>query len=197
MAEQNIVIIGVSTGGPKAIRKLFLDMPPVSASILLVQHMPRFVNEPVREILACLTEMRVKIARNGDRLEPATVYVAPSEEHLELAGNRRIRLTDGPNVCFVRPSVDVAMKSLRAKRGQDLVGIVLTGMGKDGAEGISHMKKIGATTIAQDKDSSAIYSMPKAAQDTGCVDFVMDPEAIQEKLIELVGVVEPEAAANV
>jgi two-component system, chemotaxis family, protein-glutamate methylesterase/glutaminase len=147
-----------------------------------------FINYSVRKTLDSLTDMDVVIADNGNRLEPGTVYIAPSEVHLELLNNQRVRLVNGPKVCFVRPSADVAMKSAMSKPGLRIIGVVLTGMGKDGADGIVHLKQIGGVTFAQDERSSAIYGMPKAAAETGSVDFVMSPEAIQAKLIKMVGV---------
>lgn len=102
-----------------------------------------------------------------------------------MVGNRKVRLHDGDKVNFVRPSVDVAMQSMIATARDRIVGIVLTGMGADGAAGIAHIKRIGGTTIAQDERTSIVYGMPKAAFDTGCVDLVLPPEQIREKLVAL------------
>lgn len=170
-------------------RRLLGGMPRLNAGIVLVQHMPKFINPSVRKTLDGLTDMDVVIADTGNRVDAGTVYIAPSEVHLQILNNERLKLVDGPKVCFVRPSADVTMKSALNRAGFRVIGVVLTGMGKDGAEGIAHIKRIGGVTFAQDEQSSAIYGMPKAAAETGAVDFVMAPEAIQAKLIKMVGVI--------
>lgn len=168
-------------------RKFFEGLPLLDASIVLVQHMPRFVNKSIRNTLDSLTEMDVRIANHGEHLETGTVYIAPSEIHLELVNNRKIRLTNSPKVCYVRPSVDVTMKSIRRTPEININGMIMTGMGRDGAEGISYIKSIGGTTFAQDEKTSVIWGMPKAAIDTGNVDYVLSPKGIRNKLISRLG----------
>lgn len=188
MRPHKIVIIGSSAGGPRILRELFTGIPFLNGSIVIVQHMPKFVNESLSDHLNRCTDMMVSVAQDGDRLEKGSVYVAPSEVHFELVNNQRIRLFNGEKVNFTRPSVDVAMKSLKHEPGLDFMGVILTGMGRDGAEGISHIKNIGGITIAQDKETCAVYGMPKEAFETGNVDWVLKPERIKDKLIELMGV---------
>lgn len=132
--------------------------------------------------------MEVKIACHGETMKPGVVYFAPSEIHLELANNKMIQLVNSPKVCFVRPAVDVTMKSIRKTAGDNITGIIMTGMGKDGAEGLSHIKSIGGTTYAQDKNTSVIWGMPKAAIDTGKVDHILSPVGIRNKLISHLGI---------
>ena len=160
-------------------------MPRVNASIIIVQHMPKFINETLRESLDTCTAMDVVIAKDGDILQDGVVYLAPSEVHLKLDNNRIITLHMGEKVNFVRPSVDVAMKSIQPNPKTRIIGVVLTGMGKDGAEGIKHIKSIGGITIAQDEETSVIYGMPKAAYETGAVDMVLPPEEIHREIIQL------------
>jgi two-component system chemotaxis response regulator CheB len=117
------------------------------------------------------------------------VYVAPSEVHLTVVQNRTIRLFSGEKVNFVCPAVDVTMESLTLELGTSLVGVVISGMGSDGARGTAHIKALGGTTIAQDEQTSSIFGMPKEAIATGCVDLVLDPPAIREALIGLVGTI--------
>ncbi len=186
MGCPNLIVIGSSTGGPKILRRLFAGMPPLQAAVVLVQHMPAFVNDSLRRTIAGQTEMDVAIATSGMRLETGRVYVAPSDIHLSLRNNRSILLNQGEKVNFVRPAVDVTMQSIRKDQSR-LFGVILTGMGKDGAEGIRYMKSIGATTFAQDRETSVIYGMPKAAVETGCVDHVHNPEGIRDALIKFVG----------
>jgi two-component system chemotaxis response regulator CheB len=187
MKKQNIVIIGISTGGPKALRKLFTGMPLLDASIVLVQHMIKCANRSLCETLNSITEMEVRIARHGESIKHGIIYFAPSEVHLELTNNKIIQLVNSPKVCFVRPSVDVTMKSVEKTKGNNIIGIIMTGMGKDGAEGLSHIKSIGGATFAQDEKTSVIWGMPKAAINTGHVDYVLSPEDIRDKMISQLG----------
>ena len=131
--------------------------------------------------------MEVLIAEDGAILKPATIYVAPSGLHMEITHNSSIRLFEAPPVCSVCPSIDVTMLSI-AKTRKKIAAVVLTGMGKDGARGLEHIKNIGGMTFAQDETSSTIYGMPKAAADTGCVDFVGTPSKIIQRLVLAFGV---------
>jgi len=190
MKPKKIVVIGSSAGGPRILKQIFMDLPRLNGSILIVQHMPKFVNESFANNLNTFSDLTVKVAEDTEQLKPGYVYLAPSEVHMTLKNNERIFLTEGEKVNFVCPAVDVMFKSLRHEPGLNIIGIILTGMGRDGAEGISYLKKIGGTTIAQDKESSIIYGMPKEAQDTGCVDYVLNPQEIHDVLIDLLGVIE-------
>jgi two-component system chemotaxis response regulator CheB len=184
----NIAIIGMSTGGPKTLVPLFTDMPAVNGCIILVQHMPQFINEGILATIKRLTpSTRAKLAENGDRIAPGTLYVAPSDLHLTVQDNRSILLVNEPKVNFVCPSVDTAMQSVCQAPGAVIVGVVMTGMGCDGAAGIAHMKRIGAVTLAQNEQTCAVFGMPKAAIQTGKVDFILPPEKIQQKIVELFG----------
>jgi two-component system chemotaxis response regulator CheB len=181
--SKNIVIIGASAGGPRILKTIFNQFPLLKCCIIIVQHMPKFINEHVRESLDLSTEMDVKIAENEDWLKDGVVYIAPSELQIKLNDNRRIHLFEGEKMNFVCPAVDSVMKSLHKDNNSQFMGIILTGMGRDGADGISHMKRLGAVTIAQNQETSAIWGMPKEAIETGNVDWVLDPEEIRKKLI--------------
>ena len=183
--SKNIVVIGSSTGGPRILESVLRGLPKLSASVILVQHMPKLINRSFADRLNSYTDMEVDVAEDREFIEVGRIYVAPSEVHLELENNRRIRLVSGEKVNFVMPSVDVVMKSLRKNQGDNIVGVILTGMGKDGAAGIAHIKDIGGTTVVQDEKTCMIYSMPEAAVETGRVDSVLTPERIKQKLIEL------------
>lgn len=184
--SKNIVIIGVSTGGPAALRQLFSNLAPLDAAFVIVLHIPPGMDYKVAKSLNSVSSMPVALANHGEYLKAGQVYLAPGGFHLKLEGNSRIVLQEGPRINFVQPSADLAMKSLRKplKRAR-FIGVVLTGMGKDGAEGIKHIKAIGGMAMAQDRDSSAIYGMPRAAQETGAVDFEASPRGIGKKLTEL------------
>lgn len=185
MAVSNLTIIGSSAGGPRILKEIFSDLPILNGSILLIQHMPEFVNKSFCQELNGLTEMEVVIPEYGEELTRGKVYVAPSEFHCKLINNAQIRLQKGEKVNFVCPSIDVTMKSIVRKMNMQIIGIILTGMGRDGKEGIKHINSIYGVTIAQDKYSSIIFGMPREAIETGCVDYVLNPEQIKEKLIEL------------
>ena len=187
MERENLIIIGSSAGGPRILKELFADIPNLNACILIVQHMPAFVNVPFTASLDQLTPMRVSLAQDGDRLAVGQVYLAPSGMHLVLEQNRVIRLRGTDKVNFVCPAVDVTMMSLTPSKETTLIGVILTGMGKDGAQGLVHMKSLGALTLAQDEATSIIYGMPKEAVKTGKVDHELPTAAIARKLTEVVG----------
>lgn len=197
MNSRNLIVIGSSTGGVRVLETVFSGLPRLNAVMVLVHHMPRFINQSVADQLQSISDMDVKVADHRDELVHGCVYVAPSEVHLQVIANRFTELFPGEKVNFVRPSIDVAMNSLLKRSGDKIIGVVLTGMGADGAAGITHIKEIDGITIAQDKATSAIYGMPKAAYETGSVDFVLSPEETRAKLIELVGVRQSHAECGV
>jgi two-component system chemotaxis response regulator CheB len=133
-----------------------------------------------------VTQMKVKIAEHGEFIHSGVVYVAPSGIHMTLTQNLRIHLEGTDKVNFVCPAVDVTMESIKAQSHIKLIGIILTGMGKDGAKGIAYMKSINAITIAQDKETSIIYGMPQEAAQTGKIDYILSTNGIKNKLIELI-----------
>ena len=136
--NRTIVVIGSSTGGPRTLETIFSRFPLVDAAIIIVQHMPLYINSSLCRHLAKTTQMEVGIAEDGDPVEHGTIYVAPSDVHLKLVGNRTIRLFNDEKVQFVRPSIDVAMTSLEKSSGDRFAGVILSGMGSDGAQGIRH-----------------------------------------------------------
>jgi two-component system, chemotaxis family, protein-glutamate methylesterase/glutaminase len=186
MAKKNLVIIGVSTGGPFTLKELFSELPPLDAAFVIVLHITAQMDYRIAQGLNAVASMPVSLAVDGEHLKRGQVYLAPGGFHLKLDGNLKMVLCEGPRVNFVQPSVDVTMCSLTKQLGGgSIIGIILTGMGKDGAEGIRHIKQIGGVTMAQDQKSSTIYGMPKAAAQTGAIDFVLPPKKIAEKLVEL------------
>ena len=184
MPHGNLLIIGSSTGGPKVLEELLPKLPVLPAAVLLVQHITVGIDKAFVTSLGRISIMPVHLAVNGELLRSGEIAVAPGGAHLKLVNNRQVTLWDGERVNSVRPSIDVTMLSLVKPTGR-LVGVILTGMGRDGAEGIVRMKQLGATTIAQDQATSVIYGMPKAAKETGSVDYVLSTERIAEKLRSL------------
>ncbi len=185
--SNSLIIIGSSTGGPKVLNEMFSTLPVLDASIIIVQHVPTYFDKAIAERLNEVSKITVKLAEDGEALRAGTAYMAPALKHLRLAGNSRISLTEDAKVNCCCPSVDVAMKSLDRDFSGRLVAVLLTGLGRDGAEGIKHIKDLGGTTFAQDERSSVIFGMPKSAIATGKVDHVLPPEKICEMLISTVG----------
>jgi two-component system chemotaxis response regulator CheB len=179
-----LIIIGSSTGGPRVLFDLFDNLPVMRAVIIIVQHMPASTTGRMAKRLSQLTSNEVVIPDNGTRIKPGNIYIAPGDLHLILNNYEVIQLTDTEKVNFVRPSIDVTMLALKPDLKYELVGVVLTGMGFDGAEGLAHMKDIGGITIVQDPATCTIKSMPEAALKTEKVDFVMIPENIRKYLID-------------
>jgi two-component system chemotaxis response regulator CheB len=167
-----IVVIGASTGGVEAIKEVLLGLPPDCPPTLITQHMPPRFTTTFAERLNRECPMTVLEASDGQIVEPGHVYIAPGSHHLELDRNgihNKCRLSDGPPVSGHRPSVDALFRSAARVAGRMSVGVILTGMGKDGAEGLFELRQTGAVTLGQDEESSLIYGMPRAAFDRGAV----------------------------
>ena len=166
---------------------LFLHLPVLKAAVVIIQHITPLVDQSFVTSLTRVSKMPVFLALEGTDIQSGYVYLAPGGVHLTLARNRVIHLNDGEKVNSVRPSIDVAMKSVITPAGALVAGIILTGMGCDGAVGISHIKQLGGITIAQDQKTSVIYGMPKAAAETGRIDFILPTERIADKIKNLFG----------
>ena len=169
---ERIIAIGASTGGVEALKSLLMDMPAVCPPILITQHMPPRFTAAFAERLNRECPMAVSEAVHDELIEPSHAYIAPGSHHLELirfGGHYRCRLHEGAAVSGHRPSVDVLFHSVAAIAGKAAVGVILTGMGKDGANGLLEMRNAGAITLGQDEASSLIYGMPRAAFERGAV----------------------------
>ena len=168
-----LVAIASSTGGPAALVRLLPNLRIAkSAAILIVQHMPAGFTAALADQLAERSPFPVREARGGDKLEAGQALVAPGNRHLLVERGGVISLGDGPLVHGVRPAADVTLKSIAQSFGARTVGVVLTGMGRDGALGLAAIKAAGGRTVAQDRDSSTVYGMPKAAVELGVVEEV-------------------------
>lgn len=181
----NIVVIGSSTGGLKILEQLFPRLSELKAAVLIVQHITPMIDQAFVSSLARVSKMPVSLGKEGQTLQPGQVVLAPGGVHLYLVRNRQIHLAAGEKVNSVCPSIDVTMKTLVPSCGGRIAGVILTGMGCDGAAGIAHIKQIGGITIAQDQQTSVIYGMPKAAAETGKIDFILPTGRIADKLSEL------------
>ncbi len=184
-----IIAIGASTGGTEAIKHVVERMPADSPGIVITQHIPEAFSEPFAKRLDSISAMTVYHAQDGQQIIPGHVYVAPGDRHLlvERSGARYIcRLNDGPPVNRHRPSVDVMFRSVAQHAGKNAIGVILTGMGDDGAVGMKEMHDAGAPTIAQDEKSSVVWGMPGEAVSLGCVDKVLPLDNIAGQLLNWV-----------
>ncbi len=177
------MVIGASTGGPKALPEVLSRLPgSLPAAVLVVQHMPEGFTHSFAERLSWSTSLEVKEAEDGEDIRKGMVYLAPGNRHMTVADNK-IMLDDGPKVNYVRPAVDVLMMSVAPIYGPRAVGVILTGMGSDGAEGMRHIKMNGGKTVVQDEDTCTVYGMPKAVVELGAADKVVPLQDIAKSII--------------
>jgi two-component system chemotaxis response regulator CheB len=170
---ERIVAIGASTGGVEALRELICALPSDSPATLVVQHMPGGFTQRFAQRLNVLAQVAVVEAQDGQRALPGHVYIAPGERHLRLirSGAQYLcKIDDGDPVCGHRPSVDALFHSVAAEAGRNAIGVILTGMGADGAKGLKAMREAGARTIGQNEASCVVYGMPKAANALGATE---------------------------
>lgn len=180
-AVENVIVLGASTGGTVATSDLLEIMPPDSPGIAIVQHMPANFTKAYAERINGLVSLTVKEAENGDRVERGKVLIAPGGKHMLLQRDGRgfyVEIKDGPPVNRHKPSVDVLFRSAAHAAGDRAIGIMLTGMGSDGAQGMLEMKEAGAFNIAQSKESCVVFGMPKSAIEVGAVDKVARIESM-------------------
>lgn len=166
LSSEKLIAIGASTGGTEAIRHVLEPLPANSPALLITQHMPPGFTRSFAERLNKLCQITVKEAEDGERILPGHAYIAPGARHMELArsgANYQIRLHDGEPVNRHRPSVDVLFNSVAQFAGRNAVGVILTGMGNDGAAGMLAMRNAGAYTLAQDEASCVVFGMPREA----------------------------------
>jgi two-component system chemotaxis response regulator CheB len=181
-----VIAIGASTGGTEALRYFLTHTPATSPGILITQHMPPGFTKSFADQLNTICEVTVKEATNGERVMCGHAYIAPGGKHMELyrsGAKYFIKIQDGPLVNRHKPSVEVLFNSVAAHAGQNAVGIIMTGMGRDGAEGLLSMKEAGARTIAQDERSCVVFGMPKEAIKLGAADQVMSLEDMPRKVL--------------
>jgi len=176
-----LIAIGASTGGTQALQTVLLGLPAEMPPIVVVQHMPPAFTLPFANRLNGICALTIKEAEHGERLRPGHVYIAPGDYHLALereAGHLCCRLLATERVNRHRPAVDVLFHSIAQLSAKRTVGVILTGMGADGAQGMLAMKQAGAYNLAQDEDSCVVFGMPKEAVRAGAVDEVLPLDAI-------------------
>jgi two-component system chemotaxis response regulator CheB len=186
--SNRIVGIGTSTGGPSALLNIFKNLPGRFPSpILVVQHMPEGFTKAFAERLNSSSPLEVKEAEDGDQVLPGHGYIAPGHSHMVIDRARDgdiIRLTRSEKISGHRPSIDVLFYSLAECAGSDAMGVIMTGMGKDGAAGISTIRKKGGYTLAQDEDTSVVYGMNRVAVEWGAIDEIVPLDEIPKKIVE-------------
>ncbi|HEX5745184.1 MAG TPA: chemotaxis response regulator protein-glutamate methylesterase [Archangium sp.] len=176
VTTDRVVAVGASTGGTEALRQLLERMPPDCPGIVIVQHMPEQFTSAFAKRLHQLCRIEVKEAEQGDRVQQGRALIAPGNRHLRVrrtGGHYQVELMDGGRVSGHKPSVDVLFQSVARAAGENAIGVLLTGMGEDGADGLLAMKQAGADTLAQDEASCVVFGMPRAAIQRGAVDEVV------------------------
>jgi two-component system chemotaxis response regulator CheB len=184
-----IIAIGASTGGTEAIKTVLMGMPANAPGIVVVQHMPAKFTTSFAERLNELCKISVKEARDGDSVVNGTALIAPGNYHMLLkrSGARYyVQVKTGPMVHHQRPAVDVLFNSVAMYAGSNAVGVILTGMGADGARGLLKMREAGAGTVAQDEKSCVVFGMPKEAIKAGAVDKVVPLQLITKTTLTMV-----------
>jgi two-component system chemotaxis response regulator CheB len=186
LSTEKLIIIGASTGGTEAIREVLQPLPPDCPAVLIAQHMPAGFTKSFAQRLDGLCRITVKEAEHGERVLPGYAYIAPGAYHLSLArsgANYVAHLDQEPPVNRHRPSIDVLFDSAARHAGKNAIGVILTGMGKDGAEGLLRMKRAGAFTLAQDEASCVVFGMPKEAIAIGAADEVAPLGEMSRRLL--------------
>jgi len=185
----NIIAIGASTGGTEALFSVLKSLPPTLPGIVIVQHIPPVFSRMFADRMNNSTSLHVKEAENGDLVEKGKVLIAPGDKHMlvrKIGSLLKVELNQGEKVNGQRPAVDVLFESVAASCGNRAIGVILTGMGSDGAKGLLAMRKAGAHTIGQDETSSVVYGMPKVAFEIGAVEKQVSlggiPRAISQAL---------------
>ena len=183
-----IVAIGTSTGGPRALQEVLTRLPGnLPCPTVIVQHMPPGFTKSLAERLNTLSELTVKEAADNDKLVAGTVYIAPGDFHLTLrreTSGTYVKLNKDPAIGGLRPAVDPMMVSVAETYGTKAVGVILTGMGHDGAKGMKAIKRLQGRTIAEDQSTSVVFGMPKAAIEAGVVDTILPLPQVAEGIVQ-------------
>lgn len=183
---ESLIAIGASTGGTEAIKEVLIRVPLGCPGIVITQHIPEAFSGPFARRMDSVATISVCEAQDGQQIIPGHAYIAPGDQHLMVVrdGARYVcRLSSGPPVNRHRPSVDVLFRSVAENVGQNAVGVILTGMGDDGARGMKEMHAAGAPTIAQDEQTSVVWGMPGQAVKQGGVDKIMPLDAIAAQML--------------
>ncbi len=186
-AQNMLVAIGASTGGTEAILEVITRLPATAPGIIITQHMPEVFTDMYAKRLDKLSALEVREAKHGDFLRPGLCLISPGGKQqvkvVKVGSNYSVHCYDGPKVSGHCPSVDVLFSSVAMAAGENAIGVILTGMGDDGARGMLSMRKNGAYTIGQNEQSSVVYGMPMEAKKLGGVVIETDVERVAEKIV--------------
>jgi len=186
--SHKVIAIGASTGGTEALKMVLTKLPANSPGIMVVQHMPANFTAAFAEALNLLCQMTVREAKDNDSVVPGLALIAPGNFHMVMrrsGAKYYVEVKTGPMVHHQRPAVDILFKSTAKSAGANAIGVILTGMGADGAEGLLEMKKAGADTIAQDENSCVVFGMPKEAIKMGAAGKVLPLDQIAAEMIRM------------
>ncbi|MFX1499851.1 MAG: chemotaxis-specific protein-glutamate methyltransferase CheB [Promethearchaeota archaeon] len=189
--SSNIIVMGASVGGPRTITTILKEIPrSINAPILIVQHLSSHFTDAFADNLDTECVLKIKVAKNGEFLQPGHVYLAPGDRHMEISVENKtpsIKIYKGTPVNFCMPSIDVLFFSAAKIYRKRAVGIILTGMGSDGVEGLGAIKRVGGKTIAEAEETCILYAMPKFAAEKGYTDYILPNYEIKDKITQFIG----------
>jgi two-component system chemotaxis response regulator CheB len=188
-APYQLIVVGSSTGGVEALGAVLSRLPDQLPGICLVQHIPPVFSRIMAERLSTQCRFEVREAKDGDEVRRGLALIAPGDYHMTVhwrQNHYRVSLSQAAPVNFTRPAVDVLFDSAAACAGRHALGVILTGMGKDGAEGMRKLKLAGATTIAQNEETCVVYGMPRAAAELGAVDHLLALNRIPDAILNAI-----------
>ncbi len=193
-ATERLIAVGASTGGTEAIKEFLMGLPDDSPALVITQHIPKAFSGPFARRMNASCGLEVCEAEDGQPILEGHAYIAPGDQHLLVepdGAGHRCRLSDGPPVNRHRPSVDVLFRSVAQSVGANAVGVMLTGMGRDGAEGMREMREAGAVNFVQDEATSVVWGMPRAAWEAGAAQYMLPLDAIAARVIEAIRLPRP------
>ncbi len=180
-----LIAIGASTGGPQVLQKILSSLPgDLDVPVLIVQHIAMGFIKGFVQWLSMTSGIKLKIAEEGEKAKPGVGYIAPDNYHMGVTRDLTIRLNDGPPVSGLKPSVNFLFHTVAENIGNNAIGVLLTGMGKDGAEELKAMKELGAITVVQNEETSVVFGMPAEALKIGAADQALSPEKIVEIIVQ-------------
>jgi two-component system chemotaxis response regulator CheB len=183
-----VLVIGTSTGGPRALQEVLPKFPKdLPVGVLVVQHMPAGFTRTLAERLNSQSQIAVKEAANGDKIEPGVAYVAPGDFHLRVTARGEVALGQDPPIASLRPSVDAMFESVAEVFGEGTIAAVLTGMGSDGTRGARRIKAAGGRLVAEDQSTCVVYGMPRSVIEEGLADKVVPLPHVAEEMVKLLG----------
>lgn len=183
---RKFVVVGASTGGPNTVSEIFSLLPQIPAGFLVVIHMPAVFTDVFAQRLGERTGFPTQEAKDGDRIEPGKILVAPGGVHTRVERGGIIRISEHPKDAIYKPSIDIAMETSAEVFGPRTIGVILTGMGNDGSKGIVKIKSKGGKVIVEDEKSAVVFGMPRSARETGVADYIEDAHKIPSLIEKLV-----------